>query len=49
MNVEGEVDRGVSTTKAMIVGKEVAKPSEIMLPEALHVKASIWPGVSTRM
>jgi len=47
INVLGEaLHRGVSTTKAKTVGKVDANDSHIMVPEALHVKASICPGVS---
>jgi hypothetical protein len=49
MNVCGLVQRGVSTTYATTVGKEEAKSSVMMEPEADHVKISIWPGVSTMM
>jgi len=41
--------RGVSTTKARTVGKDVARADVMMDPDADHVKASICPGVSTRM
>ena len=41
--------RGVSTTKANTDGKDDARAEVMMDPDADHVKASIWPGVSTRM
>ena len=41
--------RGVSTTKARTVGKEEERAEVMMDPDADQVKASIWPGVSTRM
>ena len=41
--------RGVSTTKARTVGKDDARADVMMDPDADHVNASIWPGVSTRM
>lgn len=41
--------RGVSTTNARTVGNDDASAAVMMEPDADHVKASIWPGVSTRM
>mmetsp|Transcript_14691 Transcript_14691/g.22761 ORF Transcript_14691/g.22761 Transcript_14691/m.22761 type:complete len:81 (+) Transcript_14691:754-996(+) len=50
IKVEGDdTQRGVSTTKASTVGKELASASLIIVPDADHVKASIWPGVSTNI
>jgi hypothetical protein len=49
MNVCGDAQRGVSTTYATSVGNEDASSSVTMAPLALHVKISIWPGVSTMM
>ena len=49
MKVCGLVQCGVSTTKAMTVGKVEAKASEMIEPLALHVNISICPGVSTTM
>ena len=49
MNVLVELVRGVSIMYAMTVGKDDAKESSKMLPEALQTKTSIWPGVSTMM
>lgn len=46
INVAGAVVRGVSMTYATHVGILEAKASVMMLPEALHVKISICPGVS---
>lgn len=46
-NVFGLAVRGVSTTYTMTVGNVDASDSVIMAPEADHVNASIWPGVST--
>lgn len=40
---------GVSITYAMTVGNVDARESNNILPDALHTKTSIWPGVSTRM
>lgn len=41
MKVTGFVERGVSTTYAITVGKVEAKASVIIAPEADHVKISI--------
>jgi hypothetical protein len=41
--------RGVSTTNARTVGKVAARADVTIDPDADHVNASIWPGVSTRM
>ena len=49
MNVCGAAERGVSMTNATTVGKEDAKASVMMAPEADQVKISIWPGVSATM
>lgn len=47
MNVAGAVVRGVSTTYATMVGIVLASESVMIEPEALQVKISIWPGVSS--
>ena len=47
MNVTAFWHRGVSMTYTMTVGTADAKDSVTICPEALHVKISIWPGVST--
>src|SRR6186713_367324 len=49
MNVLVEAVRGVSMTYAMTVGKEEARESRRIAPDALHTKTSIWPGVSIRI
>lgn len=50
MNVLSDAaQRGVSTTNARTVGKDDASADVMMEPDADHVNASIWPGVSTRM
>jgi hypothetical protein len=49
INVLVEDVRGVSIMYASTVGKLDARLSSKMLPEALHTKTSICPGVSTRM
>lgn len=41
INVDGLVERGVSTTYAITVGKVDAKASVIIAPEADQVKISI--------
>ena len=41
MKVEGSEQRGVSATKVRTVGKEVARDSVMIWPEADHVKDSI--------
>ena len=46
MNVAGAVVRGVSMMYATTVGNEDATASVMIAPDALHVKISIWPGVS---
>jgi hypothetical protein len=49
INVLVEDVRGVSIMYASTVGKLDARLSSKMLPEALHTKTSICPGVSMRM
>ena len=49
MKVCGCMQRGVSMTKQIIVGKVDANASVMMAPEADQVKISIWPGVSATM
>lgn len=49
INELGFVHLGVSTTYNMLVGKIFASESVIIVPDADHEKASIWPGVSIRM
>merc|ERR1712159_395047 len=48
MNVVQFVVRGVSTIYNKTVGKLVANVSEIIVPDALQVNTSIWPGVSKK-
>src|SRR5271156_6431654 len=48
INVDVEEVRGVSIMYAMTVGKDEAKDSSNMLPDADQTNTSIWPGVSTR-
>lgn len=40
------MDRGVSITYTNTVGNVIASDSVMILPDADHVNASIWPGVS---
>jgi hypothetical protein len=49
INVLVEAVRGVSIMYAITVGNVEASESSSILPEALHTKTSIWPGVSTKM
>src|SRR2546428_699985 len=49
MNVLVEEVRGVSMMYVSTVGKLDARLSSKMLPEALHTKTSICPGVSMMM
>lgn len=49
MKVWGATERGVSITKATMVGNVDAKASVMMAPEADQVNISIWPGVSAMM
>ena len=49
MKVEGLIERGVSTTYTITVGKDEAINSVMIVPLADHVKASICPGVSKMM
>ena len=43
------IQRGVSTTKARTVGKEEERADVMKEPDPDQVKASICPGVSTRI
>ena len=49
INELGFVQRVVSITYMMVVGKENARVSVIIAPEADQVNASICPGVSITM
>lgn len=49
MKVVGELHLGVSVTYSKVVGNADAKSSMMICPPADQVKASIWPGVSTKM
>lgn len=49
MKVTGLRVRGVSTTYTSTVGSVAASMSVMMVPDADHVKTSIWPGVSMKM
>jgi len=49
MKVCGCAQRGVSTTKATMVGKADASASVMIAPDADQVKISICPGVSATM
>ena len=49
MKVVQLVVRGVSMIYNKTVGKLVANVSLIILPDALHVKTSICPGVSKKI
>lgn len=48
MNVAGLTQRGVSTMYVTVVGYLDANASVMMVPDALQLKTSIWPGVSTK-
>lgn len=49
MNVLVELVRGVSIMYAKTVGKDEARESSRILPEALQTNTSICPGVSIRI
>ena len=46
INVTGSLDLTASNTYTTTVGNCAANASVIILPDADHVKTSIWPGVS---